>query len=74
MLKEMLNLGASVHLRNRNGRTPLFVAAHAGLPNHVEALREAGAHLHSDELDTAKIFAKSDPHPDVWKVAGVDEL
>ncbi|KAH0360561.1 asparaginase-domain-containing protein, partial [Aureobasidium melanogenum] len=74
VLKEMLNLGASVHLRNRNGRTPLFVAAHAGLPQHVEALREAGAHLHSDELDTAKIFAKSDPHPDVWQLAGVDEL
>lgn len=73
MLKEMLNLGASVHLRNRNGRTPLFVAAHAGLPHHVEALREAGAHLHSDELATAKIFSKSDPHPDVWTLAGVEE-
>lgn len=73
VLKEMLNLGASVHLRNRNGRTPLFVAAHAGLPHHVEALREAGAHLHSDELATAKIFSKSDPHPDVWTLAGVEE-
>jgi lysophospholipase len=74
VLKEMLNLGASVHLRNRNGRTPLFVAAHAGLTSHVEALREAGAHLHSDELATAKIFAKSDPNLEVWTLAGVDEL
>ena len=69
----MLSLGAIVHLRNRNGRRPLFIAAHAGLPRHVEALREAGAHLHAEELDTAKIFAKSDPHPDVWTLAGVDE-
>jgi 60kDa lysophospholipase len=38
-----------VHLRNSAGRTPLFLAASAGLAEHVELLRKSGAHLHADE-------------------------
>jgi lysophospholipase len=68
-----------VHLRNRNGRTPLFLAANAGLPEHVSLLRRSGAHLHTEELEVAKLYAKhgnkSGPSSDgkgVWELAGVE--
>lgn len=57
ILREFLAQGASVHLRNRSGHTPLFLAAAAGLKNHVEILMEAGAHLHSDEMTAARQHA-----------------
>jgi 60kDa lysophospholipase len=53
VLRDFLSQGASVHLRNREGHTPLFIAAAAGLKDHVILLREAGAHLHLDELQAA---------------------
>lgn len=57
MLGEFLSQGASVHLRNRNGHTPLYLAAAAGLRDHVEMLKEAGAHLHSEEFGSARLHA-----------------
>lgn len=64
----LLLKGASVHLRNKSGRTPLFLAAHAELTEHVLLLRESGAHLHADELNTAKLHAQH--HPSIWRAAG----
>ena len=68
-----------MHLRNRNGRTPLFLAANAGLPDHVSLLRRSGAHLHTEELAVAELYARhgkqSGPNSGgkgVWEVAGVD--
>jgi lysophospholipase len=72
ILSEFLSEGASVHLRSRTGRTPLFLAARAGLKPHVALLREAGAHLHTDELATAKVFALSADNAEVWKLAGME--
>ena len=69
ILKSLLLHGASVHLRNKTGRTPLFLAAHAGLTEHVSLLRESGAHLHADELDAAKLNVGS--HPWAWRAAGL---
>lgn len=57
-----------MHLRNKTGRTPLFLAAHAGLTDRVSLLRESGAHLHADELDTAKLHAQHNPM--IWRAAG----
>lgn len=57
ILRDFLSQGASVHLRNREGHTPLFLAAHAGQRDHVKLLMEAGAHLHSDELADAHVHA-----------------
>lgn len=68
ILRTLLLKGASVHLRNKTGRTPLFLAAHAGLADHVSLLRESGAHLHADELDTATLHAQH--HPVIWRAAG----
>lgn len=45
-------------MRNREGHTPLFLAAQAGQAKHVELLREAGAHLHSEEVSDARHLAK----------------
>lgn len=45
-----------MHLRNRDGRTPLFLAAEAGIEKNVELLKESGAHLHADELDLATLL------------------
>jgi lysophospholipase len=59
-----------VHLRNRNGRTPLFLAANAGLSEHVHLLRKSGAHLHSDERPAAELLARR--RPGIWGLAGID--
>lgn len=59
-----------MHLRNYAGRTPLFLAANAGLPDHVRLLRESGAHLHADEHGVAELHARR--RPEVWALAGVD--
>ena len=69
ILRILLLKGASVHLRNMTGHTPMFMAVEAGLADHVSLLRESGAHLHPDELRAAKSLSKSDP--DLWVAAGV---
>ncbi|KAJ5524496.1 hypothetical protein N7494_011146 [Penicillium frequentans] len=70
ILHFLLSQGGSVHLRNRNGRTPLFLAANAGLSDHVLLLRKSGAHLHSDERPAAELLARR--RPGVWGLAGID--
>jgi len=74
ILRYLLSLGASVHARNHtgSGRTPLFLAANAGLLGHVLLLRQAGAHLHAEELGTARLHAQQ--RPDVWRAAGLSLL
>jgi lysophospholipase len=61
-------------LRNREGKTPLFLAANAGLPEQVRLLREAGAHLHSDEMAAAKLAAKNSVKEEIWVQAGIDAV
>lgn len=69
ILRDFLAQGASVHLRNRNGHTPLYLAAANGLQDHVEILRDAGAHLHSDEMAAARLHASEDDgNAVVWKL------
>nr|KMM67520.1 L-asparaginase 1 [Coccidioides posadasii RMSCC 3488] len=70
ILRYFLLHGGSVHLRNYAGRTPLFLAANAGLIDHVNLLRESGAHLHEDERGVAELHARG--RPDIWTLAGVD--
>ncbi|KAL6722127.1 hypothetical protein ACLMJK_001233 [Lecanora helva] len=67
ILRMLLTNGASVHLRNRAGRTPLFVAALAQLADHVAVLKQAGAHLSAEELAAARLQAKTAPN--IWHVA-----
>ncbi|CAG8013110.1 unnamed protein product [Penicillium olsonii] len=69
ILHFLLSQGGSVHLRNRAGRTPLFLAANAGLSEHTLLLRKSGAHLHSDERPAAELLARHRPF--VWGMAGV---
>ncbi|KAJ5146376.1 uncharacterized protein N7515_000940 [Penicillium bovifimosum] len=69
VLHFLLSQGGSVHLRNRAGRTPLFLAANAGLSEHTTLLRKSGAHLHSDERPAAELLARQRPF--VWGLAGV---
>jgi 60kDa lysophospholipase len=71
-LREFLSQGASVHLRNREGHTPLFMAANAGLADHVGLLREAGAHLHTDEVAAARLHA-ANANDKIWNEAGIYE-
>ena len=66
----LLSQGASVHLRNKVGRTPLFVAAQWGLSDNVALLRGAGAHLHAEEIATARLLAPK--NPSAWEAAGLD--
>ena len=67
--------GASVHLRNREGHTPLFLAAagNAGV-EAVQLLRDAGAHLHESELSEAARLhtGASGEAIAVWRAAGVE--
>ena len=67
ILRILLLKGASVHLRNNAGRTPLFLAASAGLIEQVYLLRQSGAHLHTDELGDARLQSRSR----TWQAAGV---
>lgn len=70
ILRYLLSQGASVHMRNYtgSGRTPLFLAANANLVLHVMLLRQAGAHLWSEEIPTAKLHSVQ--NPDLWGLAG----
>ena len=69
ILRDFLAQGASVHLRNRSGNTPLFLAAAAGLPEHVRTLLDAGAHLHSEEVSAATLHAtEGDGNAEVWQL------
>ncbi len=52
ILKDLLKRGASVHVRNRAGNSPLFLAQQLGATEHETLLREAGAHLHVEETET----------------------
>lgn len=68
-----------MHIRNRAGHTPLFLAAQAGQSEYVHLLREAGAHLHSEEVGDAKHLAKRSggdetqgPSKLIWQAAGVE--
>jgi lysophospholipase len=49
VLRELLVRGASVHARNRAGNTSLFLAEKIGNGECVAILREAGAHLWTEE-------------------------
>ncbi|POS85032.1 hypothetical protein EPUL_003867 [Erysiphe pulchra] len=49
VLGELLERGASVHVRNRANNTPLFLACQAGNDELVELLSKAGALLHIEE-------------------------
>lgn len=71
ILRYFLSQGGSVHMRNftGSGRTPLFLAANAGLNGHVALLRQAGAHLHSEEWEIARLHALR--KPEVWQLAGL---
>ncbi|KAI9884189.1 MAG: hypothetical protein M1823_004028 [Watsoniomyces obsoletus] len=71
IVREFLSQGASVHLRNRAGRTPLFLAAKAGLKENVLLLRQSGAHLHSSELGRAWMQSISASNAPIWTAAGL---
>jgi lysophospholipase len=51
LLRELLNRGASVHVRNRAGNSPLFLAQQVKADEHVKLLMESGAHLHVQETE-----------------------
>jgi len=51
VLRELLKRGASVHVRNLAGNTPLWLAQKVENKEHVEILVEAGALLHPEEVE-----------------------
>ncbi|PSK59352.1 lysophospholipase [Elsinoe australis] len=74
ILQDFLTQGASVHLRNRDGHTPLYLAAKSALGEHVHILRKAGAHLHAEELSDASSAATAadEASQKVWVAAGLE--
>ncbi|KAF8544695.1 asparaginase-domain-containing protein [Trichophaea hybrida] len=75
ILRDFLSQGASVHIRNREGRTPLFLAAEAGRIENVKLLKKSGAHLYADEKDIAAMLKKKanemgDLKALAWEFAG----
>ena len=73
ILRLLLQKGASVHMRNKAGRTPLFLAANAGLEDRVNLLRMSGAHLHPEENGVAKVLCEKGSPQAVkcWELAGM---
>ncbi|GAM85130.1 hypothetical protein ANO11243_031340 [Dothideomycetidae sp. 11243] len=73
ILGDFLTQGASVHVRNRDGHTPLFLAAQSGKAENVALLLKAGAHLHAEEISVADQVARkaSGNKRELWKSAGV---
>lgn len=67
ILRDFLEQGASVHLRNRSGHTPLYLAAAAGLGDHVEVLKRAGSHLHTDEVPQARLHLAEGDGSGLWE-------
>lgn len=59
-----------MHLRNKSGRTPLFVAAQRGFRDNVVLLRSSGAHLNPEEVWTARLLASR--NWEIWLAAGLD--
>jgi lysophospholipase len=55
ILKELLLQGASVHVRNKARNTPLFLAEKTGFQDHVELLKNSGAHLHAEEAEEREL-------------------
>lgn len=53
-VRQLLEAGHLVHVRDYAGHTPLFVAARNGHTACVQVLRSAGAHLASDEVCLAR--------------------
>lgn len=51
VLREILRRGASVHVRNLAGNTPLWLAQKVGNTTHVALLEEVGALLHPEEVE-----------------------
>ncbi|KAH0564962.1 hypothetical protein GP486_001656 [Trichoglossum hirsutum] len=75
ILREFLSQGASVHLRNRDGRTPLFLAAKVGSTDNILLLRRSGAHLHTIELQIAGALRRREEEEtgqisEAWELAG----
>ncbi|KAH8591081.1 60 kDa lysophospholipase-like protein [Bisporella sp. PMI_857] len=55
ILKELLRRGASVHVRNAAGNSPLYLARRVGNQEHVALLEEAGGHLWVDEVEDKSV-------------------
>ncbi|CAJ0651584.1 6707_t:CDS:10 [Entrophospora sp. SA101] len=55
----LLHHGASVHMRDRFGHTPLFEAARNKNKHIIKLLREAGAHFNDAEIDDVMFQALS---------------
>lgn len=70
ILRLLLARAPLVHLRNNTGRTPLFLAANAGLGDHVALLRDSGPHSHVEELNVAKLHVQQNVF--IWEAAGVN--
>jgi 60kDa lysophospholipase len=76
----LLSLGASVHVRDALGHTPLFYAARSGNVELVDMLMGAGAHLAQGERESGEVAAawneadrKGDKKvSEVWRRAGFD--
>lgn len=67
ILRLLLLNGASPHAQNRTGNTPLFLAARAGLDQHVSLLLQSGARLDADERGVAELLLPNQSH--LWKTA-----
>jgi len=80
----LLSHGASVHVRDAHGHSPLFLAAKIGGTiglEMVKGLRAAGAHLGNLEIDSGEVGmavmrmekSRKEGEVEVWKEAGGEE-
>ncbi|PWN44635.1 asparaginase-domain-containing protein [Ceraceosorus guamensis] len=69
----LLHAGASVHLRDSAGHSPLFLAARCGHVDAVRLLKQAGAHFKNDERELCDWYISREHGKtrtsDIWREA-----
>jgi hypothetical protein len=73
-VKQLLKLGAEIHMRDKNGDTPLAIATKRGFRPVVTLLLKHGANVHCRDYDGRGILSQAEERMNAAKVAGDDKL
>jgi hypothetical protein len=73
-VQQMLILGAEIHIRDKNGDTPLAIATKRGFRPVVTLLLKHGANVHCRDYSGRGILSQAEERMNAAKTAGDDRL